>query len=185
VSEWTTPTDVLPAEPMVALRERWQRLADQHPSVVRLLGPDAGSVSGEESVGVAPALAQVVEALPGVALGGVVLDWPQSASQTWPELDDRHTYQPVHANGREAIVVRIDPESGAAGEVVHVTGDGGVEVLDTDVLAWWEALTSWAEQALPALAQELEPEAADEEELQMLLEESVEQDFQEWLQGQG
>lgn len=125
---------------------------------------------------------EVVAALPGVALAGVLLDWPQDGWQTWPELGGRFTYQPVWADGREAIVVRLDPRSGAAGEVVHLADDGRVVVLAPDVLSWWQALTSWAEDRLVALRVELGPEAADEEELSMLLEEALEQDFQEWLE---
>lgn len=101
-----------------------------------MLPPRAGLVVGEESVGVAPTLSAVTEVLPGVALGGVVLDWPQGASQVWPELGGRFSCQPVSADGREGIVVRIDTRSGAAGEVVHLSDDASVSVLAVDVVAW-------------------------------------------------
>ncbi|MET0695692.1 MAG: hypothetical protein ABWY56_17295 [Propionibacteriaceae bacterium] len=178
---WVTPAAVVPADELFAVRARWERLADEFGPLVRVLPPGAGLVPGEELVGVAPALSAVAEVLPGVALGGVVLDWPQGASQVWPELDGRFSYQPVSADGREAIVVRIDTRSGAAGEVVHLSDDGSVALLAGDVVGWWEALTSWAEEKLPALRAELSPEAADDDELSMLLEEAVEQDFQQWL----
>jgi hypothetical protein len=179
---WTTPAAMVSADSMSALGARWRRMAERRSPVIQVLAPEAGVVPGEESVGIAPALAEVVRALPGVAIGGVVLDWPQGASQTWPELGERHTFQPVWAEGREAVVVRIDPETGEAGEVVHVRGDGDLGVIAGDIVSWWEALTGWAEQELVDLERELGPEAADEEELEMLLEESLDQDFQEWLQ---
>jgi len=101
---------------------------------------------------------------------------------TRAELGERFGYQPVSADGREAIVVPIDTRPGAAGEVLHHSDDGSVSVLAVDVVAWWEALTSWVESQLSAPRSELSPTAADEEELGMLLEDAVEQDFQRWLQ---
>ena len=168
--------------------ERWDRLAQRWPALVRVLDPAEGQVPGEDSVGVAPALAEVVAALPGVALGGVAVDWPRGTSQRWPELgEDRFGHQPVWASGREAVVVRIDA-GGRAGEVLHVRGDGGVDlaaggvdIVAPDVVAWWRRLTAWAEGALPDLAEELGAEVDDPEELEMVLEEALEQEFVSWL----
>ena len=76
MSVWSTPAEVVPPEPMVALHERWARMAEKRGPVIQVLGPDAGQVPGEDSVGIAPALAEVAQALPGVVVGGVHLDWP-------------------------------------------------------------------------------------------------------------
>lgn len=177
----------VPAEAVRPLRLRWERLADMHAPVVRLLPPGAGVTPEEESVAVPPGLAEVVDVLPGIAVGAVVVDWPQAASQQWPELEARHTYQPVWADGRAAVVVRIDPVSGAAGEVVQVVGDaeGSVRTLAGDAVTWWESFTEWAERALVDLVEELRSEVEDEEELQALLEEALDQEFTEWLNGRG
>jgi hypothetical protein len=181
VDAWAVPVEVVPGAAVAGLVERWGRLAGEFGPVVRVLEPGAGLVAGEESVGVAPALVEVVEVLPGVALGGVVLDWPRGRSERWPELGDRVTYQPLMGNGREAIVVRIDPGTGAAGEVVHLSDDGELTVVGPDPVAWWEGFTDWAERVLPGLRTELEGEAVDAEELEVLLEEAVEQEFTTWL----
>ncbi len=180
---WPTPDKIVPPGPMVALRERWEQMAHRRGQLVRVLAPDAGIVPGERQAGVAPALSEVVAALPGVRLGGVVLDWPQGESQRWPELGARETYQPVWVSGREAVVVSVDPSSGVAGHVVHVRGDGEVDVVGDDIVAWLTALTSWAEAELADLERELAPQAESEEELEMFLEEALDQDFEEWLGG--
>ena len=125
---------------------------------------------------------EVVAVLSGVALGGVVLDWPRARSERWPELGDRFTYQPLMSNGREALVVRIDPGTGVPGEVVHLSDDGRLSVVGPDPLTWWEGLTDWAERVLPGLRTELEGEAVDAEELEVFLEEAVEQEFTTWLE---
>ncbi len=86
-------------------------------------------------------------------------------------------------DGRSAVVVRIDPVSGTASEVLHVRDDSvcTVDVLAGDIVTWWEELTSWAEHKLAANTQELEPEATNGAELRMLLKESIEHDFADWL----
>jgi hypothetical protein len=172
--------------------ERWERLAQRWPGLVRVLETAEVEVAGEESVGVAPALSELVDALPGVALGGVAVDWPRGTSQRWPELgEDRFGYQPLWVSGREALVVRID-QAGRPGEVLHVRGDGGidlaaggVDIVAPDVVAWWRSLTAWAESTLPALVEELGAEVADPDELELVLEEALEEDFTTWLASGG
>jgi hypothetical protein len=182
--------EVVPAAVLGGVVERWRGLAVRWPTLVRVLTAAEVEVRNEESAGVAPALAEVVEALPGVALAGVSVDWPQGLTQRWPELgEDRFGYQPVWSMGREAVVVRIGPE-GRPGEVLHVRGDGGVgleaggvDLVAPDVLTWWRRLTTWAEATLPTLAEELGPEVEGPEELQLAMEQALEEDFLAWLGG--
>ncbi len=183
---WATPVEVVPAEAVAGVRARWEELTRRHGPLVRLLEPGAGLFEGEESVGVAPALAPVVQELPGLALGAVEIRWPQGKSQHWPELGElsRFEFQPVWEVGREAGVVLIDPVSGRAGQVVHVRGDSdleSVDVLAPDVVSWLEAFTAWAEQDLVALVRELGEATDDEEERELMFEEAIGQDFDSWL----
>jgi hypothetical protein len=189
---WAVPARVLDPGPMTAIRARWETMARQWSPLVRVLAPGAGIAGGEEAIAIAPALAGIAAVFPGVDFGPVDFTWPQSIRQVWWEqgFENRYAHQPLWAgaDGHEAIVVRIDPGTGAPGEVVYLRDGARLDTLAPDIITWWETFTTWAEEELTRLVDVKHHLAAqdqytvqDADHLTELLANTLDEDFTEWL----
>ncbi|WP_370894772.1 hypothetical protein [Janibacter sp. GXQ6167] len=138
------PDHAMTGDVFEGFASRWAVLAGRFPELVRMVD----GVDVEAGVGVAPVFREAAAAFPGVEVALWEFSWLTGADESSEEVGSRRSQQPLMWHQRQGVVVRVDPESGAAGEVVAVS-EGDVVVIASGVVEFFDRLTGFAEEVLP------------------------------------